>query len=617
MRAKILIFVFLGAVLSALVAVAQSGWPQYGGDEGGSRFSEAKQINRENVSQLRLAWTYRTGDVSDGTDGRVKSKFEVTPILFNGSLYLSTPFNRVIALDPAVGKERWVYDPEIDLKTQFSEGLVSRGVAAWNDLNAREGTACKRTLFLGTLDARLIAIDADSGKPCSRFGSNGQVDLKKGLRKVDTGQYEITSAPAIVNGVVVVGSAIGDNRRVDVERGIVRAFDARTGMQLWQWDPLPPTSSTGAANAWSTISSDPAAGLAFVPTGSASPDFYGGERPGDNSFANSVVAIRARTGEVVWHFQVVHHDLWDYDVPAQPLLTVVQRGGKDIPAVVVNTKMGHVFVLDRMTGKPLFPIEERMTPRSDVEGEAASGTQPFPVLPPPLYPQNFSADQAFGVDEADRNVCRQLIAGLRYEGIFTPPSQRGTMIYPGYIGGVNWGSASADRVRGVMVININNLAFWVRLIPRDQLKEQLAEIRGTYRDVQVANQSGTPYAMARGVLISPKGNPCVPPPWGKTVAIDLNTGGIKWESPSTFGFGGPITTAGGLVFVSGAIDQKFRALDIDSGKELWTTTLPVGAQSTPMTYQLPNGRQFVVIAAGGHGSLPGKLGDYVFAYALP
>jgi quinoprotein glucose dehydrogenase len=616
MQAKIWIIV-ASVVLPAFVALGQTSWQHYGADAGGSRFSDAKQINRGNASRLKLAWTYRTGDVSDGSNGMRKSKFEATPILFNGSLYVSTPFNRVIALDPASGKQLWVYDPEIDLKTRFSEGLVSRGVSAWNDVNARVATECKRTLFLGTIDARLIAIDAETGKPCNGFGSNGQVDLKKALAKVDVGEYEITSPPAVVNGVVVVGSAIGDNRRVDVERGIVRAFDARTGTQLWQWDPLPSTNPTGAANAWSAISSDPATGLVFVPTGSASPDFYGGERPGDNALANSVVALRASTGQIAWHFQVVHHDLWDYDVPAQPLLTIVRRGGKDVSAVVVNTKMGHVFVLERTTGKPLFPVEERITPQSDVRGEISSKTQPFPVLPPPLYPQKFSADQAWGTDEMERSACKQLMAGLRYEGIFTPPSLTGTMIYPGYIGGVNWGSASADRGRGVMVVNVNNLAFWVRLIPRDRLKEVLTEVRKTYGDVEAANQSGTPYAMARGPLISPKGNPCVPPPWGKTVAVDLNTGAIKWESASTFGFGGPITTAGGLVFVSGAVDQKFRALDIDSGKELWSTTLPVGAQSTPMTYQLPNGKQYVVIAAGGHGSLPGKLGDYLLAYALP
>src|SRR6185369_6949786 len=355
----------------------------------------------------------------------------------------------------------------------------------------------------------------------------------------------------------------------------------------------------------------------FVPTGSASPDFFGGERPGDDLYANSVVALRASTGERVWHFQVVHHDLWDYDIAPQPLLTVIKRDGRDIPAVVVNTKMGHIFVLDRATGKPIFPIEERVTPKSDVAGEAAARTQPFPALPTPLYPQNFTAEQAWGATDAERDACKQIIAGLRYEGIFTPPSLQGTMIYPGYIGGVNWGSASADRNRGIMVANINNIAFWVRLIPREQLREQAAEIRRTLPDVQISSQAGTPYAMARGAILSPKGNPCVPPPWGKTVAVDLNTGQIKWESPSIFGFGGPMTTAGGLVFTAAGIDQKFRALDIENGKELWSTTLPAGGQATPMTFQLPNGKQYVVIAAGGHGNLPGKLGDSLMAYALP
>jgi quinoprotein glucose dehydrogenase len=279
--------------------------------------------------------------------------------------------------------------------------------------------------------------------------------------------------------------------------------------------------------------------------------------------------------------------------------------------------MGHVFVLDRETGKPLFPVEERATPRSDIAGEEASRTQPFPVLPPPLYLQNLSADLASGEDEQEREACRQLMAGLRYEGVFTPPSLKGTMIYPGYVGGVNWGSASADASRGIMVVNINNFAFWVRLIPRVLLREQATEIRRMYGEVEIALQTGTPYAMARGPILSPKRNPCTPRPWGKTVAVDLNTGAVKWESPSNLGFGGPITTAGGLVFVSASIDQKFRALDIDTGRELWSVSLAAGAQATPMTYQLSNGKQYVVISSGGHGSLPVKLGDSVIAYALP
>ena len=605
-----------GVIAAVALAQAQIDWLHYGGDTGGSRYSAAAQITRENVSRLRVIWTYRTGDISDGADGKRKSKFEATPILFNGSLYFSTPFNRVVSLDPATGTERWVFDPEIDLKIRYSEGLVSRGVSAWVNPAAAETAVCKRTIFLGTLDARLIAIDAKSGKRCPTFAERGQVDLKKGIANLDVGEYEMTSPPAIVNGVVIVGSSIGDNRRVEVERGIIRAFDAKTGVQRWTWDPLPAGDRTGAANAWSSISSDPARDLVFIPTGSAAPDFYGGERPGDNRYANSVVALRASTGKMVWHFQVVHHDLWDYDVASQPLLTTFKRGRAEVPAVVVNTKMGHVFVLDRETGKPLLPIEDRSVPKTDVMGEEASPTQPFPVMPPPLYPSSFSANDAWGADEAERDACRRLIEGLRYEGIFTPPSMEGTLIYPGYLGGVNWGSASADPSRGVMVVNVNNVAFWVRLIPRDQLRDQATEIRQTYRDVQFANQAGTPYAMARGAVISPKGNPCVPPPWGKTVGVDLNAGTIKWESPSTLGVGGPLITAGGLVFTGAGIDQKFRALDVETGKELWSTNLQAGAQATPMTYQLPNGKQFVVIAAGGHGELPVKLGDYLIAFGL-
>jgi quinoprotein glucose dehydrogenase len=605
----------LGAVIVLGMLLFQAGWPNYGGDAGGTRFSAAAQIHRENVSRLKVAWTYRTGDVSDGSSGMPKSKFEATPILFNGVLYISTPFNRVIALDPATGKERWVFDPEIDLKVRYAESLVSRGVSAWEDSRAAESSPCKRRILLGTLDARLLAIDADSGRPCASFGKNGQVDLKDGS-SVEKGQYEVTSPPAVVNDTVVVGSSIGDNRKVDVERGTVRAFDARSGRLKWSWDPMG-ASRTGAANAWSIFSADADRDLVFVPTGSAAPDFYGGERTGEDGYANSVVAIRASTGKIEWHFQVVHHDLWDYDVASQPLLTMVKRNGLDVPAVVINTKMGHVFVLHRETGKPLFPVEERPVPKSDVPGEASSPTQPFPVLPPPLHPHTFPLDQLSG-DESERTACKQLIEALRYEGIFTPPSLKGTMIYPGYAGGVNWGSAAADREQGLMVVNVNQLAFWVRLIPRDEFVDRRTEATRVQIDAEFASQRGTPYGMSRAVIKSPQGNPCVPQPWGKTVAVDLNSGEIKWSTPApTFSFGGPIITAGGLVFVSGGLDQKLRALDLNNGKELWSAALPAGGQATPMTYQLPNGKQFVVIAAGGHGELPVTLGDSIVAYALP
>ena len=600
-----------------------TGWAYYGGDAGGARYSSLTQINKDNVSRLKTVWTFHTGDVFNQS-GSPKTKFEATPILFNNTLFVSTPFNRVVALDPENGVLRWAYDPKIDLKRRYSESLVSRGVSAWEDKSAPSAAICKRRIFLGTLDARLIALDADRGTPCTSFGSGGTVDLAQDVGKVDVGQYEITSPVAVINDIVVAGSAIGDNRRVDVERGTVRAFNARTGAQLWSWDPIPRSKGqpgyetwtpggaerTGAANAWSAISADPARDLVFIPTGSASPDFFGGERLGNNLFANCVVAIRASTGKIVWHFQVVHHDLWDYDVAPQPLLTTVRREGKDVAAVVVNTKMGHVFVLDRETGKPLFPIEERRVPVSDVPGEETSQTQPFPVLPPPLYPQHLSADDAWGADEAERQACHDQIAALRYEGIFTPPSLKGTMIFPGYVGGVNWGSASADPKRGIMVINVNQLAFWVRLIPRGS---DLTRLQGPY-----TAQSGTPYGMARELIRSPKGNPCVPPPWSRTVAIDLNKGNVVWESPADGpSFGGAMTTASGLAFVSGATDQKFRALDIDSGKELWSVRLPAGGQATPMTYQTTSGKQYVVISSGGHSDLPVTLGDSIIAYALP
>ena len=622
-------------------------WASYGRDRGGSRYSPLKQIDRGNVSRLELAWSYRSGDVNDGSDGRRKTKFEATPILFGDTLYFSTPFSRVIALDPETGQQRWSFDPKIDLRLHYSESLVSRGVSSWTDSQAADGAPCRGRIAFASLDARLHSLDAASGKPCADFGDQGQVDLKVDVGRVELGEYEVTSPPAVIGDLVIVGSALGDNRRVEVERGVVRAFDARNGQLRWAWDPIPRrpgtpgwetwsaqgARKTGAANAWSIISTDPARGLVFVPTGSAAPDFYGGERLGANLFANSVVALRASTGEVVWHFQVVHHDIWDYDVAAQPLLTTVRRQGREVAAVVVNTKMGHVFVLHRETGKPLFPVEERPVPRSDVEGESASPTQPFPVLPPPLH-RKLEGKQAWGMTPQDQEFCQKNLDKLRYQGIFTPPSLQGTLVYPGFAGGVNWGGAAADPVTGRMVVNLNHLPFWVRLIPRHRFDQERRQARTNRLDAQFTSQSGTPYGMSRNALLSPNQLPCTPPPWGQTVAVDLNSGKILWEVPTnshkalgsnpaagkwgSLAFGGPILTAGGLVFTAGDQGESFRALDAETGRQLWSADLPAGGNATPMTYQLrPDGRQYVVIAAGGHGDLGTTLGDYVLAYALP
>jgi quinoprotein glucose dehydrogenase len=427
----------------ALLLIGDVDWSAYGRDAGGTRYSPLALVTRQNVALLKPAWEYHTGALTPKSDLNSKSAFEATPILVDGSLYLSTPFNQVIALDPVTGKERWKYDPDIDRTRDYSE-VTSRGVSTWLDPQRKTGDSCRRRIVFGTIDARLIAVDAATGKVCDGFG---QIDLTQGIGLKDKGQYQVTSPPAIVGDLVITGSSIGDGRRAESERGIVRAFHARTGKLVWSFDPLPASlKNAGAANAWSALAADPERDMVFVPTGSASPDFYGGERPGNNGYANSVVAIRASTGEVLWAFQVVHHDLWDYDVASQPALVTF----KGTPAVAVTTKIGHFFVLDRATGKSLLPIEERPVPQSKVPGEQTSATQPFPKYDV-LAPQKFTADDAWGITPADKAWCKSRLEGLDWRGLFTPPSLEGTIMFPGNVGGVNWGSSAYDPERGFLI----------------------------------------------------------------------------------------------------------------------------------------------------------------------
>jgi quinoprotein glucose dehydrogenase len=621
-------------------SISRGEWPNYGNDAGGTRYSPLTQIDRENVARLRVAWTYRTGETV-GTPGPWGHyAFEATPLMVDGTLFFSTPYNRVIALDAETGKERWAWDARID-HTRRVALATSRGVSTWVDVEARTDRPCRRRIFLGTIDARLVALDAVTGAPCASFGRSGQVDLTEGITIIDDRCcYQVTSPPAVVNGLVVVGSAIGDNRGADLERGVVRAYDARSGALRWSWDPIPTRESdparatwagdswrrTGAANVWSVMSVDAERGLLFLPTSSPSPDFYGGERLGANVYANSVVALRAATGEVVWHFQVVHHDLWDYDVPAQPVLLNVTRAGQPVPAVAVATKMGHVFVLHRETGAPLLPIEERAVPKSTVPGEEASPTQPFPIRPRPLVPARLTADDAWGVTADEREACRARISRLRSEGIFTPPSFEGTVIFPGYGGGTNWGGVSHDPVRGLLIAPTNRLAFVVALVPREQYTRERTAAGRPGREF--APQRGTPYGMYREALMSPRGLPCNPPPWGALTAVDPVTGDVRWEVPlgtspelptipGSVNLGGALTTASGLIFIGAARDTTLRAFDIETGTVLWSGELPASAQATPMTYRAPSGKQLVVIAAGGHTALGTKMGDYVIAFGLP
>ena len=615
------------ALLSlSLIAFAQppEEWPVYGRGPGGSKYSPLAAIHRGNVNRLRVAWTFRTGDMYEppaGKSGR-RTAFEATPLFVDGTLYVSTPLGRVIALDPDKGTERWSFDPKVDRGAGYGD-FANRGVAMWTDAKGKP-----KRIYVATIDARLFSINAVTGKIDDSFGVGGQIDLRKGLRNPPRwkSEYEETSPPAVIGDTVIVGSAVADNNRVDAASGEVRAYDAGTGKLRWTFDPMR-SQKTGAANAWSIISVDPERNLVFVPTGSASPDSYGGQRPGDNLYANCVVALRAGTGEIVWHFQTVHHDLWDYDVASQPTLFTLRRDGKEIPAIAVASKTGNLFILNRETGVPIFAVEERSVPKSDVAGERAAPTQPFPVMPEPLVPQRFTVDDAWGATEVDRKWCADQIARYRSDGIFTPPSLRGSLFFPGNIGGMAWGGAAYDPEHGLLVVPTNRLAALVRLIPRAEYE---GSKQGNLREER-APQSGTPYGMARQFLLTEGNMPCNRPPWGALTAIDASTGQRKWEVPlgvlpwladrpeaakwGSISLGGPIVTAGGLVFIGGTIDSYFRAFDVETGAELWKGKLPTSARATPMTYS-SHGKQYVVIAAGGH-DVPGvPIGDHLVAFAL-
>ncbi|MGH7460825.1 MAG: PQQ-binding-like beta-propeller repeat protein [Longimicrobiales bacterium] len=433
----LLVILAVTATVSRLEA-QEIDWPAYGRDLHGTRYLPASVITRENIGRLEIAWTYRTGE-TDARFGTSKpTSFETTPLVVDGTMYIGTPLGRVIALDGATGRERWVFDPGIRRDVRYGD-FASRGVSQWLDPSARAGATCRRRIFMATAQSQLFALDSETGRPCPGFGASGSVDLTVGLRiaPFEPAAYTVTSPPVIVNGLVVTGSSIGDNTRPDLPSGEVRAYDARTGALRWSWDPIPQdprdpaygewrgafAHRTGAANAWSALSADPARDLVFVPTSSPAPDYYGVLRLGNNRYANSIVALRASTGRLVWSFQTVHHDLWDYDHAAPPALVTLRHGSQEIPAVIQATKTGMLFVLHRETGEPLFPIEERAVPRSDVPGEEGSPTQPFTTAIAPLSPHRFMLDQVWGPTESDRAACRSMIDGLRNEGIFTPPAR--------------------------------------------------------------------------------------------------------------------------------------------------------------------------------------------------
>jgi len=641
--------VILLLVASSIMQSSEVGWMANGRDVEGTRHLPASGITRDNVSRLEHAWTYRTGE----TDPRFKTtkptSFQATPLVIEGTMYVGTPLGRVIALDAASGRERWVFDPKIARTVPYGD-FASRGVSAWIDETAPARLVCRTRIFVATPESQLVALDAHTGRPCESFGRRGSVDMTEGLRipLFEPQAYSMTSPPVAVNGLVISGSSIADNTRPDLPSGEVRAYDARTGRLKWAWDPIPqdPDDSaygdwrgplahkTGGGNAWSVLAADAARDLVFVPTGSAAPDYYGALRLGDNRYANSIVALRASTGKVVWAFQIVHHDLWDYDNASPPALVTLTREGKSVPAVVQANKNGMLYVLHRETGVPLFRVEERRVPASDIPLEQAAPTQPFTAEIAPLSPHRFTVDQVWGTSDSDRAACRAAVEGLRNDGIFTPPSTRGTLVMPSNIGGAHWGGVAIDPVRQMAVVPVNRVAAMVQLIPRDgfDIRKSRADDQRLGQEYEYNMMHGTPYVMRRRILLSPSGLPCTPPPFGTLAAVDLKTGTHLWNVPlgsvarlvppeiakklpgdwGSPNLGGPIVTAGGLVFIGAALDRWLRAYDVETGRELWKGALPESAKSTPMSYQLSSGGQYVAVTVGG-GGVWGE-GDYVVAF---
>ncbi|MFK7914154.1 MAG: pyrroloquinoline quinone-dependent dehydrogenase [Pseudomonadales bacterium] len=622
----------------------------YGGDAGGSQFTPLKQIDRGNVQDLSPAWTARSGDL--GADFQRKGhSFQSHPLYWQGLVYYSTSSNLVVAVDAANGIERWRFDPELPRDIGYSES-ASRGVSFWQG----QRSSCPERIFIGTLVGQLHALDAHTGKPCQEFGNGGVVDLGDGAipaaapdsastPAVSPGDYSITSPPVVAGDRLIVGSAIGDNRADATERGVVTALDARTGAVLWRWDPIPRSATdptwnewannapvvTGSANAWAPLSADPALGLVYVPTGSASPDFYGGARLGDNRYANSVVALEIATGKVRWHQQLVHHDVWDYDTPAQPTLTDLERGAERIEALLITTKTGMLFAFDRATGKPLYPISERPVPGSDVPGEVLSETQPFSSVPALADQRALGPDDAFGLLYLDKQACKRILESYRSEGIFTPPTMAGTIQNPGWAGGANWGGVAVDAQRRIAVVAVNQLPGLVRLIKTSEL----ATVRAAedLDDWQITVMQGTPYTMARRMFLSPLGLPCIKPPWGKLVAVDLTQGSILWEQPlgtianlapapvPNFNWGvplmgGALLTRSGLLIIGAAAEHVLRVFDTRSGELLHSIDLPAAAMSVPMSYE-HEGVQYIVVAAGGHSAMGLDPGDYLISLRLP
>ena len=616
----VLVALYVSAATAPTAMAQANNWLTVGGDRGNSRYSTLAHIDRDNVDQLKVAWTYSTGELVQGK-GRA---IECTPVVVDGVAYVTTANRRVIALDGANGKPIWEFDPDSygPKAGPLASGGVNRGVAYWSDGKA-DG---QRRILHGTADGRIYSIDAKTGQLDPKFGTDGAKDLREDIQRDLKGfGFGPTSAPGIYADLVIIGVSNGEGPG-PAAPGDVRAFDVRSGQQRWRFHTVPRPGEfgnetwagdswkdRGGANAWSGVTVDTGRGLVFVGLGSAAFDFFGGDRHGDNLFANCTVALDANTGKRRWHFQTLRHDLWDHDLPAYPNCITVQRSGQPVDAVAQVTKTGYVYVFDRETGEPVFPVKDVPVPVSDVPGERASPTQPIPELPPPFAAQHFDESNVTNIGSANRNDVLRQLASLKRGPAFNPPSRKGTVVVPGYHGGANWSGASFDPTSGILYVNATNLPNIITLKPATKQTTYLYRHTGYNK------------------FLDHEGYPAIEPPWGELVAIDLNSGSFVWRKTlgefaeltrrgvpptGTDNFGGTIVTAGGLVFIGATRDERFRAFDKATGDVLWESKLPAGGYATPATYAV-DGRQFVLIAAGGAGKLGTKAGDQFVAFALP